>query len=308
MDAQQGNFARKLGWRLEVLGYDIVRLLLTPFPLSWISAFGGKLFQFIGPLTSKQNIAETGLRIAFPNAGDDEIKTMMKESWNRTGRTFAEFPFLHRIKIFADNPQVEVSGIEHFDTLKEKKQGAILISGHFSNWELMAAVISQSGLPSKITYRPTNNPYFDKRIRAERAAYGTKLMVAKSGARGAKELFEALKAGDSIAFLNDQKFNEGIEVPFFGVGAMTLPGPTRLALKTSAPLIPMSIERIKGTKFKVVIHPPMDLENTGDRDADVMAGLVKINTFVEDQIRKNPTDWFWVHRRWPKPLYRKNIH
>ena len=168
----------------------------------------------------------------------------------------------------------------------------------------MAAVISQSGLPSKITYRPTNNPYFDRRIRSERAAYGTKLMVAKSGARGAKELFEALKNSESVAFLNDQKFNEGMEVPFFGVGAMTLPGPTRLALKTGAPLIPMSIERTNGVHFRVVIHDPIALEKTGDREADVRAGLVKINKFVEDRIRENPTDWFWVHRRWPKPLYR----
>ncbi|NNC38593.1 MAG: lipid A biosynthesis acyltransferase [Acidimicrobiales bacterium] len=305
MDAQQGNWLRKIGWRLEVLGYDIVRLLLSPFPLSWISAFGGKLFQLIGPRTNKHHIAETGMRIAFPDAGDDQIKAWLKESWNRSGRTFAEFPFLHRIKVFADNSNVEVIGIEKFEELKANQKGAILISGHFSNWELMAAVISQSGLPSKITYRPTNNPYFDKRIRAERAAYGTKLMVAKSGARGAKELLEALNGGESIAFLNDQKFNEGLEVPFFGVGAMTLPGPTRLALRTGAPLIPMSIERVKGTRFKVTIHDPIELENTGDRDADVMAGLVKINTFVEDRIHDNPTDWFWVHRRWPKPLYRK---
>lgn len=305
MDAQQGNLLRKFGWRLEVFGYDVVRLMLSLFPLSWISAFGGKLFQLIGPLTSKHHIAETGMRIAFPDASDAQITAWLNESWNRTGRTLAEFPFLHRLKIFDENSQVEVVGIEHFERLKAKNESAVLISGHFSNWELMAATISQSGLPSKITYRPTNNPYFDKRLRAERAAYGTKLMVAKSGARGAKELFAALKAGESVAFLNDQKFNEGYNVPFFGVGAMTLPGPTRLALKTGAPLIPMSIERVTGTRFRVVIHDAIALKNTGDREADVMAGLIKINTFVEDQIRKNPTDWFWVHRRWPKPLYRK---
>lgn len=306
MDAQKGNLVRKLGWRLEVLGYDIVRLLLSPFSIDRISGFGGRLFQLIGPLTSKHHIAETGIRIAFPDASDDQINTWLKESWNRTGRTLAEFPFLHRIKIFDKNSQVEVIGIESFEQLKKDKQGAVLISGHFSNWELMAAVIGQSGIPNKTTYRPTNNPYFDKRIHAERSAYGTKLMVAKSGARGAKELFEALKYGESIAFLNDQKFNEGLEVPFFGVGAMTLPGPTRLALKTGAPLIPMSIVRTNGAHFRVVIHDPIALEKTGDRDADVMAGLIQINTFVEDRIRENPSDWFWVHRRWPKPLYKKD--
>jgi KDO2-lipid IV(A) lauroyltransferase len=305
MDSQQGGLFRRLGWRLEVLGYDIVRLLLSPLSIDRISALGGKLFQWIGPLTSKHHIAETGLRIAFPDADDARIKALLSESWNRTGRVLAEFPFLHRIKIFDEGSRVDVVGIEQFDKLKREGKGAVLISGHFSNWELMAAVIGQSGLPNRTTYRPTNNPYLDKRIRAERAAYGIDLMVAKSGARGAKELFEALKSGDSIAFLNDQKFNEGIEVPFFGVGAMTLPGPTRMALQTGAPLVPMSIERTNGVYFKVVIHEPIELDNTGDRDADVKAGLVKINRFVEDRVRENPVDWFWVHRRWPKPLYKK---
>jgi KDO2-lipid IV(A) lauroyltransferase len=306
MSGQQGNFLRRLGWRFEVIGYDIVRLLLSLLPIAWTSAIGGKLFQWIGPRTSKHHIAETGMRIAFPDASDAQIKDWLNESWNRTGRTFAEFPFLSRIRIFQPNPHIDIDGLERLEALKEKGMGAILISGHFSNWELMAAVITQSGLPTQVTYRPTNNPYFDKRIRREREAYGTKLMVQKSGARGAKELFNALKSGESIALLNDQKFNEGVEVPFFGVGAMTLPGPTRLALKTGAPLIPMSIVRTKGVHFRVTIHDPISLENTGDREADVHAGLIKINNFIEDRIRENPADWFWVHRRWPNEHYRKS--
>lgn len=295
---------QKFVWRVEVLAYDILRLLLGLFSFDQVSAFGGKVVEMIGPKTRKHHIAKTNMKLAFPEKSDAEIEGLLKESWNHMGRTFAEFPLMGRVRVFDKNSRVEVIGLERLKALKSDNQAAVLISGHFANWEIMAAVFSQANLPVHVTYRPTNNPYFDKRIRRERAAYGIKLMVAKSGAKGAKALINALKSGESVALLNDQKFNEGIEVPFFGVGAMTAPGPTRLALKTGAPLIPMSIIRTHGAHFRVTVHAPIDIQNTGDRQKDIENGVLKINAFVENYIRENPTDWFWVHRRFPKPLYK----
>ena len=292
-------------WRLEVLAYDIVRVLMVPFSLEQVSKFAGKLVGFIGPKTSKHHIAHTNMKLAFPDASEVQIDKWLKESWNRMGRTFGEFPLLGRIKVFEENSNVEVAGLEILEKLKREKKGAVLISGHFANWELMEAVFSQAKLPARVTYRPTNNPYFDKRIRAQRAAYGIELMVAKSGPKGAKELIQALRAGDSVALLNDQKFNAGLEIPFFGIPAMTAPGPTRLAMQTGAPLIPMSITRTNGANFRVTIHEEIPLANTGNRTADIKATVIKITEFIEDQIRAHPADWFWVHRRWPKELYKK---
>jgi len=301
----KAGFFKHLSWRLEVLAYDIVRLFMAPFSLGAVSSFAGKLVGWIGPKTSKHHIAKTNMRLAFPDVSDAQIDSWLKESWNRIGRTFGEFPLLGRIKVFDKNSNVDVVGLEILEKLKRDGKGAVLISGHFANWELMAAVFSQADLPVRVTYRPTNNPYFDKRIRAQRAAYGIKLMVAKSGPKGAKELIRALREGQSVALLNDQKFNEGIEVPFFGEGAMTAPGPTRLAMQTGAPLIPMSIVRTDGANFRVTVHDEIKLTTGGTRAENIRATVIKITEFVEDQIRANPTDWFWVHRRWPKELYRK---
>ena len=210
------------------------------------------------------------------------------------------------LRYLKKNSRVDVIGLEHLEKLKRDGKGGVLVSGHFANWEIMAAVFSQAHLPVRVTYRPTNNPYFDKSIRQQRAAYGIKLMVAKSGAKGAKELLTALRNGQSIALLNDQKFNEGIKVPFFGVDAMTAAGPTRLALQTGAPLIPMSIVRTTGANFRVTIHTAIPLGGSGNRSADIKDGVVKITKFIEDHIRAHPTDWFWVHRRWPKDIYKKS--
>lgn len=301
----KAGFMRRAVWRLEALIYDVIGLLLKPFSFDAISGFGGWLLRRIGPLTSKHHIAETGLRTAFPDAPEAEITQWLTEQWDNTGRTFAEFLILHRIKVFEEPSRVIVHGLEHLENLRVTGGAAVIVTGHFANWEIMAAVLTQSGLPVQITYRKINNPYIDKRVRAKREAYGTKLLVPKSGPRGARQLLGALSNGESVALLNDQKFNQGLALPFFGVDAMTAPGPTRLALKSGAPILLLSITRNKA-QFEMTIEPPLYLNNTGNRTKDTETGVRQIIAFTEDRIRENPGQWFWVHRRWPKTLYKKS--
>ncbi|MGB6229179.1 MAG: lysophospholipid acyltransferase family protein, partial [Litorimonas sp.] len=211
------------------------------------------------------------------------------------------FALTDRIRAFEDDAKVTVEGLEHF----LDNAPAILISGHFANWEVMATVLTQSPEPVRVTYRKINNPLIDRRVREQREAYGTKFLVQKSTHRGGRELFEALRAGESIAILNDQKFNTGLKLPFFGTDAMTAQGAVRLSLKTGRPILPMVVVR-DGARFHVRFHPPLDWPRTGDRTADVEAGVRSVTAFIEDRIRDNPAQWFWVHRRWPREHYRKD--
>ncbi len=293
--------SQHLIWRLETIAFDGLRLFLRLFPFAMVSAFGGWLLRIIGPLTSKHHIAKTGIKIAFPDISEAELKTLLKAQWDNTGRTFSEFPLTHRLKPFSPKSRVEVIGIDHL----KNNSPAVIVTGHFANWEVMATVLSQSGLPVRITYRKLNNPYMDIRIRQQRQKYGTKFLIPKSTHKGGRELFTALKSGESVALLADQKFNEGLSLPFFGVNAMTAPGAVRLALKTGQPLLPLSVTRNK-SRFRVTFHAPIELENTGQRDMDVKAGVTQVLQFTETYIRAHPSQWFWVHRRWPKDHYRKS--
>ena len=78
---------------------------------------------------------------------------------------------------------------------------------------------------------------------------------------------------------------------------------TRIALATGAPIVPLSLVRDKAN-FTMTVHEPIEIENTGDRTKDVEAGVLKINAFIENRIQENPSQWFWVHRRWPKEIYK----
>ena len=57
------------------------------------------------------------------------------------------------------------------------------------------------------------------------------------------------------------------------------------------------------TTFRVVVHDPIVLEQTGDKHADLEAGVRQINAFIEARVRERPEEWFWVHKRWAKEAY-----
>ena len=98
----------------------------------------------------------------------------------------------------------------------------------------------------------------------------------------------------------DQKLNTGIAVPFFGRPAMTAPMPAQLALRFKCPLVPIRFERLPGVRYRVTFCEPLELPDSGDKDADALALMTEINQILESWIRERPEQWFWVHRRWPK--------
>ena len=292
---------RQLGWRLEAAGYDLVSLALRALPVDWASAAGAAVLGWLGPLISKQAIVMRNLELAFPDLGPDERRRIAADFWRGFGRTVAEFPLMDRLT--PASGRVEVVGMERLQQFAARKTAAVLVSGHLANWEVMMAVIVQSGLKCRVSYRPANNPYVDRRFNDSRRRYGVELFAAKGG-DGTRDMLAALRRGESVALLNDQRDNNGVEAPFFGQPVRTAPGPSRFARKFGGRLVPMSVERLKGARFRVTIHEPIVLDATGDRARDLEAAVAKVNGFVEARIRARPSQWLWAHRRWPLDRYR----
>ena len=301
--ADTPTFAQDTAWRLEALAFDAVAGFARLFPIDTVSSFGAWLFRTLGPLTGARRTAERNLRIAFPEASDAEIASLMRAQWEELGRWIAEFPIMDRI--MADPSRVAVQNGERLAQIAQGGGPVVFISGHLSNFEIMAGAIIAAGVPCQISYRAMNNPYVDARVRRNRFRYGVRLFAPK-GLEGAREMMRAMARGESVAQMNDQKFNGGVAAPLFGVMAHTAPGPSTFALRFGAPLQPLSVERTgPGARFKVIVHEPIRLEDTGDREADIAAGVQRVNAFIESRIRARPHDWFWVHRRWPAEAYRR---
>ena len=112
-------------------------------------------------------------------------------------------------------------------------------------------------------------------------------------------MIDIVRKGGHLGMLVDQKLNAGIAVPFFGREAMTAPALAQLGLKFGIPLIPVSVARLNGARFRVNFHPPLEMPNSGDRAADVRTVMSEVNRLLEGWIRESPAQWLWLHRRWP---------
>lgn len=298
----RASFLQKVQWRVESVLWD----LLYWWPCKAMSVdqssdFVGWLFRKIGPGLSAHKTALRNIRMCFPDWSDEEVRAVVMDTWEGLGRTAGELPHLPRIDPYAENSRVEVVNGERIDALRESGRGAILISGHFANWEVMASVICNRPLDCFVTYRALNNPHIDRKLNKVRHDYGIGVLTPKG--IGTREIMKALSANTAVALMNDQKFNEGIPVPMFGHDAMTAPGPTRLAMKYGVPIVPFSTVRIGPGRFRVTVHDPIEIADTGDQEADIRTTVTRITQFMENRVRENPSQWFWMHRRWPKQAW-----
>ena len=287
-------------WRLEAAGYDLLAGLLRLLPVDAASGAGAWLFKRLGPLTGWQKTTLRNLKLAFPEWDEAERQRLAHAQWENVGRVLIEFFMMDRI--MADPSRVELVGRDKLDALVATGRPIVFVSGHFANWEVMAAAKTIAGIEGVLAYRGANNPYIDAKMRESRRRYGVKLFAPK-GAQGGREVMSALKAGLSVGVLSDQKYHEGLSVPFFGHLVPTQHAPVRWAMRFGAHLQPGWVERTKGARFRVYVADEIPLPQGAGSHADVEAGVTAINAFIEARARARPWEYWWVHRRFPQPLY-----
>ena len=289
------------GFQVEALAWNTYVGGLSALGLERASRWGGAIVPAIAPINSAWKTAIRNIRMWFPNESGAFHNEVRKETFAELGRMTGEFPHMPEFLDLYRKGVVEFHGKEIIEATRGK--GAVFIGGHFSNWEITSLCLAQVDPDSHFTYRPANNPIIDKYIVDTRAQFGLTLQAAK-GKEGGMGLLRSLKKGRSIALMNDQKYNAGLAVPFFGHDCMTADGPTRLALKFKVPLIPITGRRIEGTKFIATAYPAIQLDyNKPDDEQTVFDGVKRVNEFREARVREAPGQWFWSHRRWPKSAW-----
>jgi KDO2-lipid IV(A) lauroyltransferase len=270
------------------------------FPLDTASAIGGWCGRTLFYRTHLSGRAGANLAAAYPQMQEGERQNIIREMWDNLGRNIAEYAHLGKLTIGGKRPRIEIAGLENYERAAATKRGIIFFSAHFANWEVMPFAAAQYGVEGGAVYRPVNNPFVDRWLVRQRQAHGPKEQIAK-GAQGTRRIFTLLRAGRPIFILVDQKTNEGLAVPFFGRDAMTTPAPAALALKLRAVLVPISIERLGGARFRMTVHPMIEFEPSPDHARDVLALTTRVNEAIEQCVRYRPSQWLWIHRRWPKP-------
>ena len=266
-------------------------------PVDLASSVSGWLGRLVGPRLGRSRHAVDALRRRFPDKSEAEIRRILVAMWDNFFRTAIEFVHLPIILAARNNTRVELVGEEKFRDACATGRPVLLVSGHFANWEIGALPMLRTGGRAGIVYRKSNNPTVDRLVTASRGVQDYDMLP--KGREGAAGMLRIVKEGGQIAMLVDQKFNEGISVPFLGRDAMTSTAAAELAYKYGMVLMPWRPERLGGCHFRLTIFDPLDCDRTADRKTEVERLTRQINDVLGQWIQDRPEQWMWAHRRWP---------
>ncbi|MDC3165262.1 lysophospholipid acyltransferase family protein [Candidatus Pelagibacter sp.] len=257
------------------------------------SNLSGKFFEYIGPFFRSRKIIITNIKKAFPDIDDLNLRKIIKLMWNNYGRVFAEYMFIKDFRNGNLESNIEIIGQDVLEEIKKNNRQVIFISGHLSNFELMAMCLEKNGIKLSAIYRPLNNIFLNIIMERIRKKYICKNQI-KKGIGGMKKLISLKKNNFSTALMIDQRVSEGILSNFFNQKALTTTIPAQLIKKFNIPIVPVYIERLKNIKFKIVIHEPINFEDNATTE-NITEDL---NIVLEKMIKNNPEQWIWSHNRW----------
>ena len=261
--------------------------------LNFSSKIGGKLFEKIGPLFRSKKIIHANIKRALPDISHENLNEIVKLMWNNYGRVFAEYIFIKDFRNGKYSSNIKIEGQDILEKIKQTEQQVIFVSGHLSNFELMAMHLEKTGIKLSAIYRPLNNIFLNPLMEKIRKKYICKHQI-KKGIGGMKKLMNLKKENFSTALMIDQRVSEGIFSNFFDQRALTTTIPAQLIKKFKSPVVPIHIQRNNGPNFKITIQKPIIFseENSIQNITD------KLNYVLENLIKIKPEQWIWSHNRW----------
>ena len=284
---------KSLKYFFQFIAIMFLFLIFRVLGLKFASFFSSKILAFIGPLFRSKHIIENNIKKSILNLQQKDVEKIINNMWKNYGRILSEYVFIKKFRKFNLKKNFIVEGQEILENIKKNKEPVIFISGHFSNFELMAMHIEKSGINLATVYRPLNNKYLNFIMEKIRKKYICKNQI-KKGISGTKQLLSFFKNNVSIALMIDQRVSEGIRSNFFNRGAYTTTIPAQFVKKFGCKIVPIYIERIEGVKFKLSIFDPLIYA----KDDSTEAITLRLNNIIEKMILKNPGQWIWSHNRW----------
>ncbi|MGB0630672.1 MAG: lysophospholipid acyltransferase family protein [Alphaproteobacteria bacterium] len=283
--------------RVEIALSWPIYALLHKFPVGCVGNILAGIGRTIGPRISLSDRIRENVRLVWPDTSPEKMEEIVQGVWDNFSRVISDYWSLDQIRRDCEN-RLEIIGAEHLDALRKSGRSGIFLAGHLGNWEMVTLAARMHDLPLTVVYRPFNNPFIDSMVRRWQRGSGVELIM--KGREGARRLTQVLKGDGHTIMLVDVRMNEGINIPFLGIDAMTPTAPAALAMKYDALLIPVRVERMSATDFRLTVEEPRPAVNTGNRNADIEQTMTWINDRFSAWITARPEQWMWFHRRWGK--------
>lgn len=279
-------------WPL-LLTIGLLRLcVMLPYRLQYVLGQGlGRLMCLALP--KRRHVAEVNLRLCFPELDERARKRLLGRHFGSLGVGIFDFA----MAIWASDRRIarltKFDGIDNIQQHLQAGRGVILLSGHFAGIEFTGRALALTIPDMAAVYRANRNPLINELMRRGRIR-GARHLITKKDIR---QMMRLLKAGGiPVWYASDQSYRGkgAILLPFFGEPAMTNPALTQIARIGEAAVVPYLPLRLPGGRgFHVSILPALEAFPTDDAAAD----SVRVNELLEEQIRKAPEQYYWVHRR-----------
>jgi len=257
-------------WRVPVVGWIVSRLL--------------------APLAGWSARVRSNLAHVMPDLPEDEVRQICRAVPDNAGRTLIEIYSGESFKSRAARAPVTGPGLTALQEARATGRPVILVTGHFGNYDAVRASLIARGHNMGALYRAMRNPYFNAHYVRAISAIGEPMF--RQGPSGMKQLVKHLRAGGVLGILTDINSFGGEELDFFGKPAMTSMITAELALKYNAALIPVyAVRQANGLDFEIIAQAPIVPSDPKTMTQDV-------NHQLEELVRDNLGQWFWIHRRW----------
>ena len=284
---------------LQFGALKLFALVGSIFPLPVLRWMGRTLTRGARPFVAgERRLEDQHLKIAFPEMEPQRRRDLRQRSEIHFGNVAGEIAWL----MHADTQQVaalcDITGEEHLHEALESGKGAMLITAHTGNWELLNARLGVAGIPMSIAVRDINDPRIDAFATKLRSRFGGDVIHRRPEA--GRRLVAALKGNRVDGLLIDQDIRDlpGVFVPFFGREAWTPSGPASISLKIGCPTIPAFIHRQQDGRHIVEVHPPLPKPTSGSTKDQIRQLTAAATAAIEKHIRAHPEQWVWMHRRW----------
>lgn len=250
----------------------------------------------------RRSYALATLRRTLPERSENERRRILDAMYRNFAINYIE---VLRLAGGADDDLrqlVTIEGEEIVQAALRRGKGALILTAHLGNFDLLAMFTAQRGYPLTIISKEIKNLAISGMWMDLRERYGVKIVLSHDSMRGC---LKALKANGLLGFVLDQNrpHDQGVFVTFFGRPACTTPGMAFISALTQAPVVPVFIHRTADGQHHLRVLPA--IEPPADRGEDnLRRATQRYTTIIEEEVRRHPDQWIWIHRRWktqPKP-------
>ena len=274
---------------------------LPPQTLVFISKIAGSIIFHLFKKYRERVIGN--LSIAFQGEKDPgDVKELAREIFFHFTLTPLETIYMIANPLERFILKINIKGREYLDAALAKGNGVVALGAHLGSFPLLGVRLTAEGYRLNAIINEANFPRLMNRINAYGRKMSQNLFFPKPATTSVKKSLNCLHRNEILYLVADeQQRRGGLPVPFFGQKAFTAPGPAIFSIKTGAPILPMFVLRGNGIERTLVIGTPIEIERTSDEKKDVEVLTGKFTGAIEEAVRRYPSQWAWLNRRWKAP-------